>query len=100
MIGASRWGIILAVLLASACRRDAIVPTRPPNPPRAQCDALCDQPCDRSGIAYAPSASVDPVGELAQQVLDPLIDRFDQCALAKTACTQCLARLRAAGIIR
>lgn len=77
-----------------------VIPT-PPQPPVAQCDAVCWQPCDANGIAYAPDpGTTDAIGDAVQQVIIPLRGRIDQCEVSRVACQLCIDRLRDSGIVR
>lgn len=93
--------LALAALCAAlaACAQPVI--QAPPQPPIAQCDAVCWQPCNADGITFAPApATTDAVGDLTEQVIVPLRGRIDQCEVSRLACQQCIDRLEHAGVIR
>jgi hypothetical protein len=95
----TRLALLALCAAMTACAQPVI--QAPPQPPIAQCDAVCWQPCDATGIAYAPApATTDAIGDLVQQVIVPLRGRIDQCELSRLACQQCIDRLERAGVIR
>ncbi len=99
MMPCCRLCVIAAALSLSACATPVIPDT--PQPPLAQCDAVCWRPCDAAGIQYAPALdSTDALGDLVQQVVIPLRGRIDQCEVSRLACQQCIDRLKTAGIVR
>lgn len=90
---------VCACLLLVGCAQP-VIPT-PPEPPQAQCEAVCWVPCDASGIAFAPAPETkDAVGDLVQQVVTPLRGRIDQCEVSRLACQQCIDRFKKAGVVR
>lgn len=89
---------VIAALLAG-CAQPVI--QQPPEPPIAQCEAVCWTPCNASGIAFAPAPeTTDAIGDLVQQVVIPLRGRIEQCEVSRLACQQCIDRLKRAGVIR
>ena len=91
----------LALCGALAACAQPVVPTPPPQPPLAQCDAACWQQCAADGIQYDPApGTTDAIGNLIDQVVIPLRGRIEQCDAARLACQQCIDRLRRAGVVR
>lgn len=93
----------IALLALCACLTacaNSVVQSKP-QPPVAQCEAVCWQPCSADGIQYAPAlGTTDAIGDLVQQVIVPLRGRLDQCEVSRLACQQCIDRLEHAGVIR
>ena len=96
--GLAKSALIAAVLVTAACSRT--VPTRG-GPVPAQCNAMCEVPCTTQLPRWEPADpdSPDAWDSLAPQVIQPAQQQLQQCELHRQACTQCLQRLRAAGVL-
>lgn len=96
---------LLAAALSALPGCATVAKLVPREPILAQCDAKCYTPCvaadGDTGIRWDGSPT-DPAmfDRLADQVTLPLADRLRACDVNRQACTQCLDRLKSAGVIR
>lgn len=91
--------LCLALLVLTACTHS--IPTRS-LPVPAQCDSMCYAPCDTTRPAWTPADASKPAAwdDIAPQVVAPLGHQLDLCELHRQACTQCLQRLKDAGVLQ
>ena len=90
--------ILLALLVCTGatCGR-----TRP-GPVPESCEAICRTPCDTAIPVWLVDDPNDPGAwdSYPEQVTIPLQTKAKACDLHRTACVQCLDRLKAAGVTR
>lgn len=97
------WIALCALVLLTGCPGPAQDEIRPPV--AAQCEDRCFEPClkegEDTGIRWDGSpVEAEAWDRLVDGGLFPLADKLRQCEVNRRACTQCLDRLKKAGVIQ